>query len=70
MNALLALNLQNMSLVEIIILVVVVCAVVAIAYVVMKEVFGVTPPGWMVKIFWICVACVVAIFAIRFVASL
>lgn len=48
---------------------VIVCACVGIAVIAMRT-FGVTPPPWAVQIFWIVVVAVVAILAIRFVASL
>ncbi len=57
------------SFVNIAIAVVIVAAVVGIVYVAMR-VFGVAIPQWVVHIFWICVVAVVAIFAIKFVASL
>ncbi len=69
MNALFALNLQNMGLVEILIMIVVIAACIGIMYVALN-VFGVTIPPWAIKIFWIVVVCIVAILAIRFVASL
>ncbi len=60
---------QSWGLVEILIAVVIIAACVGIVYVALR-VFGVTIPPWVVQIFWIVVVAIVAIFAIRFVASL
>lgn len=57
------------SFVDFLIAIVVVAACIGIVFVVLR-VFGVSIPQWVVQIFWICVAAVVAIMAIRFVASL
>ncbi len=54
---------------DFLIAIVVIAAAVGITYIALR-VFGVTIPGWLVQIFWICIAAVVAIFAIRFVLSL
>lgn len=48
---------------------IIVCAAIGIAFVAMR-VIGVQPPAWAIQIFWIVVVAVVAILAIRFVASL
>lgn len=53
-----------------IIFVVAICAAIGIAYVVMTQVFEVTPPAWLIKIGWIVIAACVAIFAIRLVLSM
>ncbi len=49
--------------------IVVVAAVVGIVAVVLR-VFGVTIPEWVVKILWIVLGAVIAVLAIRLVASL
>lgn len=55
--------------VDIMVAIVIVAACIGIMYVALR-VFGVTIPPWVIQIFWICVVAVVAILAIRFVASL
>jgi hypothetical protein len=55
------------SLVHLIIVVIVVCAVIGIAYIVMKQA-GIVIPGWIVQIAWIVLACVIGVIAIRYVA--
>jgi len=54
---------------EFLIAIVVIGAAVALMYVALQQ-FGITIPPWVVKVFWICVVCMVVIFAIRFVLSL
>ena len=49
--------------------VVLVVAIVAIVLVACRE-MGVAIPGWLVQVFWIALAAVVCISAIRFVAGL
>ncbi len=49
--------------------VVIVCAVVALVYVFFRQ-SGISPPAWLIQVFWIVVAAVVVIAAIRFVLSL
>jgi hypothetical protein len=56
------------SLVHLIIVVMVVCAVIGIAYIVMRQA-GIVVPGWIVQIAWICLAVVIGILAIRYVAA-
>lgn len=60
---------QTWGIGDFLIAIVVIAAAVGITYIALR-VFGVTIPGWLVQIFWICIAAVVAIFAIRFVLSL
>ena len=57
------------SFVDIVVAIVIVAACIGIMYVALR-VFGVTIPPWVIQIFWIVVVAVVAILAIRFVASL
>lgn len=57
------------SLGEILIAVVILAACIGIVLVAIRA-FGVQIPEWAVKIFWIVVVAVVAIFAIRLVLSL
>lgn len=47
---------------------IIVCAVVGIAFVVIRQT-GVQVPSWVVTIFWILVAAVVGIWAIRFLVG-
>ena len=54
---------------DLLIAVVILAACIGITYVALR-VFGITIPEWVIKIFWIVVAAIVAIAAIRFVASL
>lgn len=56
------------DLIHLIIVIMVVCAVIGIAYVVMRQA-GVVIPGWVVQIFWIVVAVVIGVIAIRYVAA-
>jgi hypothetical protein len=56
------------GLVHLIIVIMVICAVIGIAYIVMRQA-GVVIPGWIVQIFWICLAVVIGIIAIRYVAA-
>lgn len=57
------------SIVQILLIIVVVAACVGIVYVALQQ-FGVAIPAFAVKIFWIVVCAVLAILAIKFVASL
>ena len=66
---LLALTFPPVSFVDLLIWLVIVGACVGIALVAFR-VFGWSPPAWAVQILWIVVVAVVAILAIRFVASL
>jgi hypothetical protein len=66
---LMALAFPPSSITEWLVWIVIVAACVGIMYVALR-VFGVAIPEWALKIFWICVVAVVAILAIRFVASL
>lgn len=68
MSALLA-AMGGWSIGEIVIAIVVIAAVVAVCYVALNQ-FGVSIPPWVIRIFWICIVAVVAIFAIRFLLSL
>lgn len=61
--------LRTWGFVDFLVLIVIIAACVAIMYVALKQ-FGVGIPQWVVQIFWICIIACVAIFAIRFVASL
>jgi uncharacterized protein (DUF983 family) len=53
------------SLVQLIVFVIVLCGVIGIAAVVIRQT-GVAIPAWIITVFWICVAVVVGVFAIRF----
>jgi hypothetical protein len=62
-------QLAGYSLVHLLIMVVVIAACVGIAYIALQQ-FGVAIPRFAVLIFWICCCAVLAIFAIRFIASM
>ena len=51
------------------IVLVIAISICGILYVVIKQ-SGIPIPGWVITIAWICLLAVVAIFAIRFLASL
>lgn len=59
----------NWTFVGILKAIVIVAACVAIVYIALR-VFGVTIPPWVVQIFWVVVAAVIAIIAIDLIASL
>jgi hypothetical protein len=61
--------LAGWSLVDLAIAVVVLAAVFALVYVALRQ-FGLSIPGWVQQVFWICVVALVVIVAIKFVASL
>jgi hypothetical protein len=62
-------GLPNWSVGEIIIAIIVIAACVGILYVALQQ-FGVAIPGFVVRIFWICVCAALAIIAIRFLLGL
>ncbi len=66
---LLAQGFGSYSLVQIIVAIIVIAACLGIMFVALRQ-FGVTIPPFVVMIFWIVVCAVVAIIAIRFVASM
>ena len=71
MSAVLAeLNLRAWGFGDILVAVIVFFAVVAIAYLIITKGFGMTIPAWLVQVFWIVIAAVVGILAIRIVLSL
>jgi len=57
------------TLVHWIVIVIIVAAVIGVMYVILGQ-MGVAIPPWLVKIFWILVAAVVGIVAIKFLLSL
>ncbi len=57
------------GLVDWVIAIIIAAAVIGIMYV-LAGVFEIQIPPWLIKIFWIVVACVIGIGAIRFIASL
>ncbi len=57
------------SLVDFIIAIIIIAGCVGILYVFLG-VAGVQIPPWVIRVFWIVVACVVCIFAIRLIASM
>lgn len=57
------------SLVHWIVLIIIVCAVLGIMFVALKE-FGIAIPGFVIRIFWIVVAAVLAIAAIKLILSM
>jgi hypothetical protein len=58
------------GLVEWAIFIIVICAVIAVVYIVVTQVFKVTIPGWLIQILWVCLGALVAILAIRFLIGL
>lgn len=58
------------GIIDFIILLIILAAVVAVAVVVIRYGFGINIPPWVVKVFWIVVAAVVAIVAIRVLVAL
>jgi len=56
------------SIVNLLILAIVVAAVIGITVIIVRQ-MGVPIPDWIVKIFWIVVAVLVGIFAIKLVLS-
>jgi len=48
---------------------IVTCGIVGIALIVVRQA-GVEIPGWVIQVFWIIVACVIGIMAIRFLIGL
>ena len=61
--------LRGWGFVDFLVLIVIIAACVAIMYVALRQ-FGIAIPPWVIQIFWIVVVACVAIFAIRFVATL
>lgn len=57
------------SLTEIAIAIVVIAAIVALVFVALRQ-FNIAVPQWLVTVFWIVIAAVVIIFAIRLVSTL
>ncbi len=60
----------GVSFVDIVIRIIVITAIVAIAYIVMVKVFKIAPPEWLVQILWIVLGVVVAVVAIKYIASI
>lgn len=60
---------HGMSVAEIAIWIIIIAAICAIVFVVLRK-FGMAVPDFVVSIFWIIVAAVVGILAIKFVVSL
>lgn len=57
------------SAVDVAVALIVLAAIIGIVLIFARQA-GVTIPGWLVQVLWICVAAVVCIAAIRFVSSL
>lgn len=55
--------------VDFLVLIVIVAACIAIMYIALRQ-LGLTIPQWVIQVFWVVVVACVAIFAIRFVATL
>ncbi len=73
MNALLALwekPIATWGWVEFLILIIVVAGALTVTWIILTQVFEWTPKPWMIKIFWVVVACFVGIFAIRLIAGM
>ena len=60
---------RNWSLMQWIVAVIIIAGCIAILYIVLPQ-LGVSIPGWVISIFWVCLVVVVAIAAIRFLMSL
>ncbi len=60
----------GMGFIDIVIRVIVITAIVAIAYIVMVKVFKIAPPDWLLQILWIVLGVVVAVVAIKYIASI
>ena len=61
-------GLWGMGFADLAVWVVVIAAVVCLASIALRR-FGVKIPGWLVEVFWVVVAAVVIIIAIRLVAG-
>lgn len=57
------------SLIQIAIFVIVIAGIIGIVFVVTKQ-MGIAVPAWIITILWICLAVVIGIVAIRFLASM
>jgi uncharacterized protein (DUF983 family) len=57
------------SLAQMAITVIVAAGIVGVALIVVRQA-GVEIPGWVIQVFWIIVACVIGIMAIRFLIGL
>ena len=60
---------RSWTFIQWIVAIIIFAAVVAVMYVVLP-LLGLTIPGWIIQIFWICVIAAVAIAAIGFLVSL
>ena len=60
---------HGMGIAELAIAIIVIIAVVAILWVFIKQ-SGVPIPGWLIQVFWIVLAAIVCIAAIKFVISM
>lgn len=69
MNALLLAQLGGYSIVQIAVFCIVVAGIIGVVYVITRQV-GVQIPPWIITIFWILLAVVVGVFAVRFLASM
>ncbi len=58
----------GMTLAQIAIYIIVIAAIVAIVYVALQQ-FGIQIPLFVQRIFWICVCCVLAVLAIKFLLT-
>ncbi len=54
---------------EFVIAIIIVAAIVAVLFIALRQ-FGITIPAWVIQVFWVLVAAVVCIVAIRFLLSL
>ncbi len=59
----------GLSFIQLVIAIIIVVGVVAILFLVFRQ-LGIAIPGWVIQIFWIVVLVVVAILAVKFIASM
>lgn len=69
MGLILSQAIGGLSLIQMVIVAVVICGVVGILVVVARQT-GVAIPPWAISIFWIVVVVIVAVFAIKLIASM
>ncbi len=54
---------------EFVIAIIIVAAIIAVLFIALRQ-FGITIPPWVIQVFWVLVAAVVCILAVRFLLSL
>lgn len=61
--------LAGYSVAQIAVIIIIIAAIVAITFVILRQ-MGINPPAWLITIMWIILAAVVGIFAIRLLLGL